>query len=253
MNAINRYTVMFTRYSVAESARTLGVAISVILMTTVSTSSIYADNTNPGLFSANSTPYGKSTLDWTMEWWKWLIGTPAERNPMKDQTGINCGENQNDTNVWFITGNEGGDTKRSCTIPYGKAIFFGHGYECSTYEYPHLDTFQELHDCAIDSKNALIKWKYRASLDGVELKNLTSYEEISPEFEIYYPPKAIWVPPETTGVSRAAADTYFIFFEPLSEGQHVFDVESTGDILDPNTGEKQHQAMHVTYELTIKR
>jgi hypothetical protein len=251
MIAINRHTVMFTQYSVAGSARKLSVAISVILMATISTSSIYADDINPGLFSSNSSPYGKSTVDWTMEWWKWLISIPAERNPMKDQTGTNCAENQNNPNVWFITGNEGGETKRACTIPSGKAIFFGHGYECSTNEYPNLKTYEQLRDCAIGFKNDLINLKYRASLDGVELKNLTTYEKISPEFEIYYPPNAIWG--EQTGVSPAAADTYFIFIEPLSEGKHVFDVESTGDILNPNTGQIQHQAMHVTYELTIVR
>jgi hypothetical protein len=253
MKVINRYKVMLIGHSVAELVRTLGVAISVILVATVSSVSVYADNINPGLFSANSSPYGRSTLDWTMEWWKWLISVPEERNPMLDQTGINCAEKQNDTNVWFITGNQGGETKRSCTIPYGKAIFFGHGYECSTYEYPKLKTFEELHDCALELKNTLINLKYRASLDGVELKNLTSYEKISPEFKIYYPPNAIWVPPERTGLSPAAADTYFIFMEPLSEGPHLFEVESSGDILNPNTGASQHQAMHVTYELNIQK
>ena len=218
--------------------------------TLITSLTVYADGINPGLFPVNSSPYGRSTLDWTMEWWKWLIGVPADKNPMKDLTGINCAQNQNDPNVWFITGNEGGATERTCTIPHGKAIFFGHGYECSTSEYQNLKNYEQLNKCAIESKDLLINWKYRASLDGVELRNLTSYEKISPQFKIDYPSNPVW---GIEGTSPAAADTYFIFMEPLSEGKHVFEVQSSGDIVNPDTNQAQNQAMQVKYNLIIKK
>src|SRR3954468_4232478 len=79
----------------------------------------YSDNTNPSLFSIDSTPYGVSNSDWSIKWWKWFMQIPQDQNPATDKTGARCAINQNETNVWFTTGVLEGSAERTCKIPAG--------------------------------------------------------------------------------------------------------------------------------------
>ena len=42
--------------------------------------SVYADNTNPGVFSIDSKPYGIPYADWSAKWEQWLISMPTQVN-----------------------------------------------------------------------------------------------------------------------------------------------------------------------------
>ena len=150
----------------------------------------YSDNTNPSLYSIDSTPYGVSNSDWSIKWWKWFMQIPQDQNPATDKTGARCAINQNDTNVWFTTGVLEGSAERTCKIPLGKAVFFAHGIECSTIE-NKLNTDQELKKCAVDGLPTLVG-SLQASLDGVPLKDLTHYRVTSQPFDVYFPPNNVW-------------------------------------------------------------
>jgi hypothetical protein len=78
-----------------------------------------------------------------------MLSIPKKKNPSFDRTGKYCSINQDNHNVWFLTGTFGnvGPIKRKCIIPSGKAIFF-----------PVLvkeDSLAE--DCDIKSEADLIK------------------------------------------------------------------------------------------------
>src|SRR5919112_4358559 len=59
---------------------------------------------NPAVFTLDSQPYGVSYAEWTAKFWQWLLELPSDNNPVNDQTGKNCANNQKDPNVWFIPG-----------------------------------------------------------------------------------------------------------------------------------------------------
>ena len=59
----------------------------------------------------------------SVEWWQWVFSIPASDNPLADATGAHCMVGQRG-DVWFLVGNGGGTTTRTCTIPEGVELFF---------------------------------------------------------------------------------------------------------------------------------
>ena len=68
----------------------------------------------------------------TADWWKWVMAIPSEINPLLDDTGEDCGVNQQGP-VRYLVGTPGdteignlttGDAERDCVIPEGKKILF---------------------------------------------------------------------------------------------------------------------------------
>jgi hypothetical protein len=57
------------------------------------------------------------------EWWQWTLSFPEAASPQLDVTGERCTVGQRGS-VWFLVGNFGGTTTRSCSIPEGKTLFF---------------------------------------------------------------------------------------------------------------------------------
>jgi hypothetical protein len=57
------------------------------------------------------------------EWWKLVYSIPKGENPVADdQTGQFAHKGQSGP-VFFLYGNFGGKTERTCTVLYGKSIF----------------------------------------------------------------------------------------------------------------------------------
>ena len=57
------------------------------------------------------------------DWWQWVLGIPADVNPLLDQTGANAAIGQSGP-VWFLAGTTGGIVERTITVPAGKSLFF---------------------------------------------------------------------------------------------------------------------------------
>ena len=63
------------------------------------------------LFSDIDRPYGATYGTWTVKWWQWLLSIPLDMNPLTDQTGRYWNSAQPLSDVWFLAGNFGSQTK----------------------------------------------------------------------------------------------------------------------------------------------
>lgn len=222
----------------------LGMIVQMIMVSIILIAK--ADEINPGLYPTDSKPYGLTFPQWSEKWWQWMTSIPTSENPLKDETGKNCANGQNNPNVWFMTGTASGTVVRSCTIPSSKAILIQPvGNECSYAESPSLKTESELRSCAItgDQVNSI-----HVSIDGKNIQNLQKYIVQTPLFNLTLPQKNIFGAP--VGPTKSVGHAYMIFLQPLKVGKHDihFDQVTLGS---PETG-TQNFAYDVTYHLTVK-
>lgn len=208
----------------------------------------YATN-NFSLYSLQEEPFGISYANWTIQWWKWLQETPKSQNPSIDTTGEHCNVNQ-PKEVFFLTGALQGEADRKCEIPFGKPLFFAHGYECSDKEYPQYKTYDALLKCAQDELPKFIDpSKFIARIDGQLITNLTEYRVLTPPFEVNFPKDNIWGVSE--GISKEAAETYFLFLKPLEKGKHVLEFGSMSTPAQLSNYIPAH-AFDIKYEIVIR-
>ncbi|MDT7786429.1 MAG: hypothetical protein QOF58_4848 [Pseudonocardiales bacterium] len=72
--------------------------------------------------SASPTPATDlSNTDLQARWWTWASASPEERNPVMDESGQFCAEDQ-PKDVWFFAGTFGGSAQRTCQVPAGRPL-----------------------------------------------------------------------------------------------------------------------------------
>jgi len=71
------------------------------------------------IMDAEEKPFGKTYVEWSEAWWLWAMSIPGSTNPINEG---DCNQQQSG-DVFFLAGNAGGKSERTCTIPAGKAIF----------------------------------------------------------------------------------------------------------------------------------
>ena len=72
---------------------------------------------------ANPKVYGRTIGEWSAEWWNWALQFPSEISLLLAEGDTDCSLG-NSGKVWFLAGNFGGTSERSCTVGAGKALFF---------------------------------------------------------------------------------------------------------------------------------
>jgi hypothetical protein len=218
------------------------------------------------IYQRDEQPFGKSWEEWAELWCKWLLSIPKKNNPAVDKTGKSCSVNQNDKNVWYLTGTFGSDApvKRKCIIPAGKAIFLPIlEKEDSLVEDTDLRTDSDLIKRCKDATDKVLNME--ASIDGQWLENLKNYRVRSEVFDLTFPKYNIYnVPP---GKTRSVCDGYWLFIKPLQIGKHYIYFKGE-NLLDQfmiaymkkceiyhsnlkNMYEKSTFALEVLYELII--
>lgn len=158
--------------------------------------------------------------DYSAKWWQWSLSIPAEVNPLGDTDGSYCSVGQQG-DVWFLGGTlDGSPAERSCTIPYGKKIFFPIiNAECSVIE-GYGETNAELSTCAKDLMDHVTE--VEVLVDGVTLKNVKKSRVQSKPFEFSLPPgDTLELFGEEPNPSRAVSDGWWVLLPPLPEGEHV--------------------------------
>lgn len=174
------------------------------------------------VYAPDSCPYQTTYPEWTARWWKWVLETPRERNPLLDLTGRYSGENQRYEDVWFLAGSLIGGSQRverKCQISNSKSILFPvSNNESSFVELPDLQCEAELR---AESKADIDKvTRLAAAVDGLVFResDLKKCRIQSPMFTIDLPKDNILN--KRAGPTRAVSDGYWVFLKPLSPGLH---------------------------------
>lgn len=178
------------------------------------------ENNNPKVFKQGSMPYNKSYGEWAARFQQWLLGIPTATNPLFDETGAFASIGQSGP-VWFLSGNLGGESVRTVTVPHGKALFFplvSILYFRAAPEEPSdrasiLDAFSGF----------LAGAEHSCEIDGVSVNNVESYYTESPLFnQILGPDNLFGLDP---GVYSPAMDFgYFLMVKPLKKGLHTIHI-----------------------------
>jgi len=157
-------------------------------------------------------------------WWQWVLSIPASVNPLIDQTGANCGQNQGvfSERVFFLSGTFNGFDARTCTIPAGKILFFPVLNAFWTCDFPapapcNYTVGQSRAIVASQTDQPLV---LETTVDGVAIKNLGKNRTKSPVFSLdLAPDNLLGFPPGT--YEPAVADGYYVLVNPLAPGPHV--------------------------------
>jgi len=205
-------------------------------------------NTNATrVFPTNLKPFGKTFGEWTAKWWLWALSTPTEKNPLKDNTGVNCDVAQNGP-VWFLAGTFGGSADRTCNVPSGKAIMFPvYNAECSYAEYPQYKTESELRNCAKAQTDTVTSLD--VSIDGIKISDLKQkYRVQSQLFDLMFPNNNVYG--VSAGPSKAVSDGYWVILQPLSPGKH--EVRFSGSAVDFTSTAPMNFATAAKYHLNVR-
>lgn len=205
---------------------------------------VEGSNGNQGVFPPDSEPFGLKYSEWTTKWWQWAYSLPEDDNPVADDTGKNCANNQ-DGPVWFLAGSFGGKVTRECTVPGGVGILVPIiNVACDSATEPDLDTEEELGECAKSDQDTVIEKEL--SVDRVEIANLDEYRFQSALFDLQFPENNIaGVEPQT---AKAKSDGYWVLLEPLPPGEH--EVHFKAALGDPSDVGSIF-AVDVLYHLTV--
>jgi hypothetical protein len=187
----------------------------------VSSQVVHAQDAADSLvFTPDSKPYGVGYPEWTTRWWTWFISSPTDVNPINDDTGARCNENQSGP-VWFLVGSGGGKAERSCTIPAGKAILIPNIIiECSFAEDQSLKTLEDLDTCAKDGID--ITTDVWTTIDGVDLPDSQVYRIKSEPWNFTFGEDNVFAAP--SGPTTGDSDGFWTMIMPLSPGNHKIHV-----------------------------
>lgn len=192
---------------------------------------------NAILFPKTAHPFGASLAEWANRESQWIYGLPAAGNPLTDRTGAQCGVGQ-DGPVWFlprIAGPRVFSGSRTCTIPFGKAIFLEIGAYVDPWPCPDPNfkpaPGQSLYDFLSGDAKAFMDGVNRleVSIDGREIDDVLGYRFASPRiFTLTGDPTFAALDPCVTGSPQPAiVNGFFMMFKPLDRGEHVLRVFGT--------------------------
>jgi hypothetical protein len=219
-------------------------------------------NPNPGsgILPPSARLLGQTLGEWGAAWWTWALETDAAENPVADPTGEFAGVNQSGP-VFFLAGNFGGSTTRTCTVPAGKHLFFplinslwwapediplveafAVSIGLDPADYTDEENLRRYSNYQIDGVQSL-----SLEIDGVAIENLSAHRAESPAFgfelgDIY---EAFGYPPGWRDL--AVADGYWILLNPMPPGEHTIRFGSSFvDAFQGFTFE-----LDVTYRVTV--
>ena len=220
---------------------------SLMLYSSVSVSAATSIN----IFNPESNPYGLPYEQHVKDFWKWIISLPQDKNPWADQTGENCNIGQSETNasVFYLSGNGGGKSDRTCKVPPGKGLFIPVSpMEISDKEAPNR-SIEDLHKIAKKDQDSVTSLYLKIDDKEYTRQDLSKYRIPTEDFEVTFPKNAIFG--ATEGISKAVADGYYVITEPLEKGNYTILYKSSlicpeTDCIQPNF------AQDIKYTLVVE-
>ena len=192
------------------------------------------------IISPESKPYGMSYEQHVINFWKWLISLPEAKNPWQDENGAKCTSGQlgTDSSVFYLSGNGGGKSERTCEVPAGKSLLIPVSpMEISDKEAPNTSV-DDLHRIAKKDQDSVTSLYLKIGDNVYNRENLTNYRMHTGEFGVTFPKNAIFGVLEP-GPSKAVADGYYVITEPLAKGNYTIAYKSSlicpgTDCMEPN-------------------
>jgi hypothetical protein len=184
----------------------------------------------------NSNAYGNKYSEWAAQWGQMMFSIPASENPITDDIGSKCVIGQRGP-IWFLAGNFGGTTSRSCAIPEHKALFFPviNFTDINVANQTAQDLRAEIAPCVQGVTTLSV------AVDGRYVQRLWERFLVRSEaFDVTFP-EGGFLDPGT--YSPAIDDGYYVMLKPLPVGTHTVQIVGAS----PACG----LSLDVTYDLTI--
>jgi hypothetical protein len=205
----------------------------------MSSSAAAAVTNSVSIFPLDSKPYGLSYEQHIKNFWKWVISFPKDKNPWEDKTGANCDNGQSSTNssIFYLSGNGGGTSVRTCKVPAGKGLFIPVSpEEISDKEAPNA-AVEDLHRIAKKDQDSVTSLYLKINDNEYSRSDLGKYRTHTGVFEVTFPKNAIFG--ATEGISKAVADGYYVITQPLAKGTYTIQYKSSlicpeTDCMQPN-------------------
>ena len=250
--------MMSTRYDKINPKSRLIMVVTIIMVFVTGAPSLFAHaQTTPfKLLSPDSSAFNTSYGDWVAKWWQWSVNIPLEGHPRDSYSPEKCSINQNGS-VWFLPDILAGEEQRSCTIPNGTAVLIpiitG---ACWNDGNPQFMNDEQLKNCSMEGNDGTFA---AVTINGINIEDSLLERIQSPYFNLTIPKDSWTRYNEDTsgrifecsicpvGTFRSIADGYFLFLEPLVNGE--YDIKITHDTLANSNPEYRHAAS-LTYHLT---
>jgi len=171
--------------------------------------------------------FGKTYGQWASDWWEWVLQFPLAENPLFDETGALC-DLGDQGSVWFLVGNFGGTTVRTCTAPAGKAFFFPI-FTVISFAPESGTAVKEIRadaNGAIESDPDPI---ISCEIDGVLVDDLFAYRAQSPRGGFVLTSDALLIDIGLDPGPRfpAISDGYWIMLKGLGPGEHEIHIQAS--------------------------
>lgn len=173
----------------------------------------------PEVFPARTQPLGFSYEEWTVRWWKWILGIPKERNPAFDRSGEDANIEQKHSGVVFLCQTIEGDKHwptRKISIPTGSHVFIPIINWISIF---HKDGESEMELSRIAKIRMDVVSDLRLRIGKRVIENLREYRYRSPFFNFRAPENNIF--DISPGTGTAMSDGYWVFLGPIEHSTRL--------------------------------
>lgn len=209
-------------------------------------------STSVNILPPGGNPYGLSYAKQIENFWKWALAIPAKDSPANDPTGVKCANGQSNTNssLFYLASNNGGKSERTCIVSAGKGLLIPVSQmELSDKESPNA-TPEDLKLAAKTDQDSVNSLYLKIDDKEYNFDDLRKYRTNTDIFEVNYADNGLFGITEG-GLSKVAADGYYIMTDPLPKGNHTIHYISSLSCLDPGCAEPSF-AQDIKYNLIAK-
>jgi hypothetical protein len=195
-------------------------------------------------FTTSDLPYGKTYGNWTVEWWRWILGIPKRVNPVVDLSGEYTTMNQQNRDVFFLAGKlaeeDGILPERSCIVSTQKSILVPViNCEANLLENPELETDEGIVKHVKSDEDTIVRAKCYLDCKEIPTQRISSDPLI---FEVKMVDNNLF-DVGGGGTTHASADGYWVFLKPLPRGNHTISFQGSCEMGRLHSG--------ATYKLNV--